>query len=191
MLDADVLTLERRRFFLATRGAVWFPISGCVFWALLAVAGVYWSERTWCVVVLSAAVVALPIGVVLFRKLVGRLEPKSPLATLVLPAMLPVALSLGMIAAAFRSDLSLVPLALVIGLASHWPVVGWLFGIRVYSVHAVIRVVMAVAIWFWLPEGRFTWLPLSIAMLYAGTAAWLLRDLAELRSKRAAAARGG
>ena len=64
---------------------------------------------------LVGAVVATPIAIILFKKLVSHLALKSPLATLILPALLPVALSLAIAAAAFNSDMSLVPLALVIG----------------------------------------------------------------------------
>lgn len=148
-----------------------------MFWLVLGVAGFFLSERTWCVVVLSVAVAATPIAIILFKKLVSHLLLKSPLATLILPALLPVALSLGMAAAAFYADLSLVPLALVIGLASHWPAVGWLYETSIFTVHAIVRVLLAVAIWFLLPEARFTLLPLSTAAVYAITSLWILREV--------------
>lgn len=62
---------------------------------------------------IRVAVVVTPIAVILFKKLVSHLVLKSPLATLILPALLPVALSLGMAVAAFSPDLTLVPLTLV------------------------------------------------------------------------------
>jgi hypothetical protein len=177
MLDPETLTAERHRFFVATRGGVHFPIAGSIFWLLLGGAGFFLSERAWCVMVMGLTVAATPFAMVLFRKLVARLALKSPLATLILPALLPVALSPGMIAAAFQSDPSLVPLALVIGLACHWPVVGWLFGTPIYTVHTIVRVLLAVAIWFLLPDARFTLLPVSTGLLYALTAFWILREL--------------
>jgi hypothetical protein len=180
VLDAEMLIAERRRFFVATRGGVYFPISGAIFWLLLGVAGFHWSHRTWCVVVLSAAIAATPIAIVLFKKLVSRLALKSPLATLILPALLPVVFSLGIAFPAFYSDLSLVPLALVIGMASHWPAVGWLYETSIFAVHTVVRVLLAVAIWFLLPEGRFTWLPISTAVVYAVTSVWILREVRRL-----------
>lgn len=181
MLDARSLAAERRRFLVATRGGIWFPLAGTAFWGLLGVAGFVWTGRTWCLVILSLGVLAVPVAVALLRKLVRRLEVKSPLATLILPAMLPVGLSLGMAAAAFRADPSLVPLALVIGFASHWPAVGWLFGTRVYAVHALVRVGVATAVWFGLPGGRFTVLPLAVSVVYAGTAVFVLRAVRRAR----------
>jgi len=131
-------------------------------------------------IVLSVALVATPIAVILFKKLISHLVLKSALATLILPALLPVALSLGMAAAAFSSDLSLVPLALVIGLASHWPAVGWLFETSIFTVHAIVRVFVGVAIWFLLPDARFTLVPLSTAAVYGVTSFVILRNLRRL-----------
>jgi len=133
------------------------------------------------VVVLAAAGVATPVSVILFKKLVAHLERKSPVATLTLPALLPVALSLGMVTAALRSAPSLVPLALVIGLACHWPGVGWMLGTKIYAVHAIVRVAVAVAIWFLWPEARCTCLPLSIGLVYAVTAVTVLRRVRQLQ----------
>ncbi len=132
--------------------------------------------------VLSTGVLVTPVAILFFRKLVARLALKSPLATVILPALLPVALSLGMALAVFQSDLSLVPLALIIGMASHWPVVGWMYGTAIYSAHAIARVVLAVAIWFLWPEARFTALPIAIGVLYAITSFWLLHEVRTLRS---------
>ena len=85
--------------------------------------------------------------------------------------------SLGMAVAAFSSDLSLVPLAHVLGLASHWPAVGWLFETSIFTAHAIVRVVLATAIWFLLPDARFTLLAISISAVYAVTSFMILRDL--------------
>jgi hypothetical protein len=183
MLSPDLLAAERQRFYVQTRGGVYFPIAGAFFWLALGIAGFYLSSRAWCVLVLVMAAVATPVAIFLFRKLVARLALKSPLATLILPALLPVALSLGIAIAAFRSDLSLVPLALVIGMASHWPAVGWMFGTSIYSMHAIARVVIAVAIWLLWPEARFTWLPIAIGALYAITAFWLLHEVRSVRAR--------
>ena len=95
MLDGEMLTVDQRRFFVETRGGVYFPIAGAIFWLVLGVAVFYLPERTWCVMVLSVAVVATPIAIILFKKLVSHLALKSPLAPLILSALLPVSLVVG------------------------------------------------------------------------------------------------
>jgi hypothetical protein len=135
-------------------------------------------------IVLGISVLATPIVILLVRKLVARLALKSPLATLILPAMLPVALGLGLAIAAYTLNRSLVPLVQVIGFATHWPVVGWMYRTPIYAVHTIVRVVLAVAIWLLWPEARFTWVPLSAAPVYGITSLCILRELRRLQSPR-------
>ena len=182
MLDADALNAEGRRFFVETKGAVYVQLTGTVFWLTLGVAGFFWSERTWCLIALGTSVLATPIAILLVRKLVARLALKSPLATLILSAMLPVALGLGVAIAAYTVNRSLVPLMLVIGFATHWPVVGWMYRTPIYTVHTIVRVVLAVTIWLQWPEARFTWVPISASFVYGITSLWILRALRRLKS---------
>jgi Family of unknown function (DUF7010) len=147
-IDVQMLGAERRRFFLATQGGVYFPITGAIFWLGLGVAGFYLSPRTWCVSVLSAGFIAIPIGIVLFKKVGCSFDAQVTAGKLDFAGLLPVVLSLGMALAAFNSDMTLVPLALVIGLASHWPAVGWFYETPIFAVHSFARVVSAVALWF-------------------------------------------
>jgi len=185
MLEAAVLDAERRRFFLETKGAVYVQLTGTVFWLALGLAGFVWSGRTWCLIVLGASVLATPIAILLVRRLAARLALKSRLAMLIPPAMLPVALGLGLAIAAYTVDPSLVPLLLVIGFATHWPVVGWMYGSPIYAVHTIVRVVLAVAIWLLWPEARFTWVPISASVVYGVTSLWILRDLRRLAPSHA------
>ena len=75
-----------------------------------------------------------------------------------------------------------MPLALVIGLASHWPAVGWLYDTSIFTVHTIIRVLLAGASWFLLPEGRFTLLPLSTGVVYVLTSIWISRQVGKLEN---------
>lgn len=182
MIDAGVLAVERRSFFLATNGGVLVLLTGAAFWTLLGGLGFVWSARTWCVVMLRVGAVALPLGVVFLLWLERRLAHRSALSSLVPPALLPVALWLGVALAAYRSDPSLVPLVLVVGFASHWPVVGWAFDTPILAVHAVVRAGTAVALWMLVPSARFTWMPISIGVVYALTALWVSYRVRRLRT---------
>lgn len=187
MLDANALNAERRRFFVETKGAVYVQITGTVFWLALGLAGFFWSARTWCLIVLGTSVLATPIAILLIRKLAARLALKSLLATLIPPAMLPVALGLAVAIAAYTVDPSLVPLLLVIGFATHWPVVGWTYRTPIFVVHTIVRVVLAVAIWLLYPEARFTWVPISASFVYGVTSLCILRELRRLQSPQQSA----
>lgn len=184
-IDAQSLKREKARFFVETRGAVYLPMAGSIYWLALAIAGYFLPGRTWCLVVLTATGLAFLLGLFVARPIVAKLSLKSPLASLFLPALLPVALSYGITIPAFYTEISLVPLTWAIGLASHWPAFGWIYGNSTYIVHAVVRTVLAAGIWFLLPEGRFTLLPLAISLVYVATSVWQVRELRRLEAAQA------
>jgi hypothetical protein len=86
--------------------------------------------------------------------------------------------------AAYWSEVSLTPLILAIGLAMHWPVIGWFYGrSALYSAHAIARGVSALALWVLFPEHRTTWLPASVALIYTLTIVAILIDVSMVRAK--------
>jgi hypothetical protein len=64
----------------------------------------------------------------------------------------------------------LFPLAgaiLAIGMAMHWPIIGWTYArTALYSTLAIVRTLAAFAIWILFPDHRTTWLPASVAVVY-------------------------
>lgn len=182
MLDEVSLRAERRRFLVAAGGLWQVPAAGVLFWGSWGVAGTVWSPERWATVVVAASAAATPGVALLLRALLRRLSARTPLAAAILPAMAPALFSVALSGAVFRAEPSLVPLLLVVGFAGHWPVVGWLLGTRVYAVHALARVGLAVAIWVLLPAGRFTALPLVTAGVYAVTAAAIVREVGRARA---------
>jgi len=75
-----------------------------------------------------------------------------------------------------------VPLILAIGMSLHWPVIGWTYGrTGLYSAHAIARALVCLFIWARIPEGRFTLLPLSVAVIYAITVVAIVIDSGRAR----------
>lgn len=181
MIDSNLLDRERELFFMQTQGSVYLPIIGIVFWPSLGVAGYFLSPQAWCFTVLFLFAAMLPVAIVLFRYLVKKLSLKSPFASLILPALVPVAMALCITVPVYYADISLVPLTIVLSLALHWPVIGWLYNQPVFIIHALARTVVVMSMWFFFPEHLFTWLPISIGLLYLLTTWWLLRKLQQLK----------
>ena len=76
---------------------------------------------------------------------------------------------------AFWAAPELVPLIVAIGMSQHWPIIGWGYGKPgLYGAHAVVRAIGAFVIWNWLPDGRFTWLPFWVAVVYLVTVAAII-----------------
>lgn len=184
MIDSDVFNREREQFFIKTHGSVFLPITGIFFWPSMGVAGYFLSPQAWGIIVLFFLLVLLPSGFALLWYLQKKGDFKSPLGSLYLPALVPLLISIGITVPAYFSDLSLVPLTFVLGLALHWPVIGWLYNQPVYIVHTLLRTVIAVSIWMFFPEQLFTVLPLLVGLLYLLTTWWILRILSQLKMKK-------
>ena len=59
-----------------------------------------------------------------------------------------------------------MPLILAVGMSQHWPVIGWSYGKpALYSAHAIVRALGALAIWALIPDGRFM-IPFWVAAVY-------------------------
>ena len=176
MINSELFDNQREQFFLQTQGSVYLPITGIVFWPSLGVAGYFISPQTWCLIVLSFFALMLPIGIILLTGLLKKPSLNSPLASLYFPALIPVLLSFSVTVPAYFSDLSLVPLTFVIGLAIHWPVFGWVYNQPVYIIHFIVRTAVALSTWVFFPQHLFTLLPISVGFIYLITAWWLLRN---------------
>ena len=172
-LSPEVVAAERRRLFVDARAGISLPVAGAVYWLALGAAGFALDEYVWCLVAFSASGLIFPLGLLLSKPLGARLLLDSPLAGVVLPALVPVGLSFGVTIPAFYVDPTLVPLSLAVGMSLHWPVIGWLYGRPEFVAHAVVRVLLAVALWVALPGARFTALPLAVGAVYCATVAAL------------------
>ena len=191
MLSKDVLDAERSRLFRAARSGVSLPVAGAVYWLSLGVAGLYLSPRGWSLVAFFTSGLIFPLGVALQKPFGARLFVPSVLSPLFGFAMIPIALTFAVTIPAFYTEVSLVPLALSVGMTVHWPVIGWIYGKPGFIVHAIFRTVAVCALWFAMPNARFVAIPFAVGAIYLATVAWLLITLAHLDGReRSARGRG-
>ena len=182
MINSELFDREREQFFLQTQGGVYFPILGALFWLSLSVAGYFLTPRVWCISVLGFFALMIPISIIFFRMLVNKLLLKSPFASLIFIALMPVFLSFVIMVPVYFSDPSLVPFTIVISLTFHWPIIGWLYNQPVFLIHSLVRTLIAVLMWLFLPQYSFTLLPFLIGILYLITAWWVLRSLHQIKT---------
>lgn len=164
-LLADRLAAYRR-----LQGGFPIPLAGMVYWAVLAVAGTQTAARGWLTVAVWGSGAIFPLALLfatLFRN--DFMKDRSASGDVLLPALIGMLLFWPMLAAvAALGSADALPLILAIGMSIHWPVIGWSYGrTALYSAHAVARALVVTAIWFVLPEARYTLLPLSVAVVYA------------------------
>jgi hypothetical protein len=180
------LLADRLASFHRLKGGFPIPLAGAVYWAMLAIAGLYLPLRGWMVIAMWGSGMIFPLAL-LFAKLFRNefMKDKTAAGDVLLPTFISMFLFWPMLIAAVWTSPDLAPLILAIGMSIHWPVIGWSYGkTALYTAHAVVRAVVVFAIWVWLPESRLTLLPLSVSVVYLLSVAAIL---VEVRRMRAAA----
>ena len=173
--------LEKKRFMVEANFGISLPAAGAIYWLALGIAGFYLDPRTWSIFGFFGSGLIFPLGLMLNRPLKANLSAKSPFTSLAMPAIASMFLSWPMIIAAFLTDLSLVPLFLAIGMALHWPAIGWMYGSEVCMFHALVRVVLVSILWYFVPDLRFILIPLVVCGLYLITIIGMRREVNEAK----------
>lgn len=178
------LLRERLTLYVRLRGGYTFPLAGAIWWAAIAVLGYFVPIKSWALLAFIASGLIFPIALVLSRLLdVNFMGEKSAVDDAIAPAFIGMLLFWPMAFAAYWTAIQLTPLILAIGMAMHWPIIGWTYGRPgLYSAHAIVRTLAAFAIWLLFPDHRTTWLPASVSIVYLLTVVAILAD-----SKRLAA----
>jgi hypothetical protein len=170
------LRADRLAAFVRLKGGYPIPLAGAVYWAGLGIAGYRLGVHDWVLAAFFLSGAIFPLALLL-AKIAGNpfMKDKTAAGDVLLPAFAAMLLFWPIAFAAFGSAPQLVPLILAIGMAQHWPVIGWSYGMTgLYTAHAIARAVGATAIWALLPDARFTLLPLFVAAVYLVTVAAIL-----------------
>ena len=175
---ADAIRQDQLASYVRLRGGFPLPLAGAIYWAILGVAGYSLPLGQWAMLAFFGSGLIFPLGLLIAR-LTGNkfMSDKTATGSVLLPALIGMLLFWAFVVAAAKTAPQLVPLLLAVGMAGHWPVVGWSYGKTfIYSAHAIVRTVAATAIWLLIPDERLTWLPLSVAVVYLLTVVALLID---------------
>lgn len=174
-LRADRLAAYKR-----LRGGFPIPLAGAFYWGVLAWAGTRLGVEPWCMAAFIGSGAIFPMALLL-AKLFGNgfMKDRTAAGDVLVPAFIAMLLFWPMVVAAMQVAPQLAPLILAIGMSLHWPVIGWSYGrTGLYSAHSIVRAITVLLIWLWLPEARFTLLPLSVAIVYLVTVLAIVIDSA-------------
>ena len=186
----EALKRERLASYVRLSGGFPIPLAGMVYWAALGVLGYRLELGQWANIAFFGSGAIFPLAL-LFAQIFKNpfMKDRTAVSNVLLPAFISMLLFWAIIVAAVQEGQTLLPLILAIGMSFHWPVIGWSYGrTAIFSAHAIVRAVVVLAIWIAFPEQRLTWLPLSVAVVYALTVIVILVDVARLRGKGRAAA---
>ena len=173
----SALRAERRAAYQRLRGGYPVPLAGAVWWGALGVAGhLTPSPGLWIFGAFVTSGLIFPLALLLARVLrVDFMRDRTAVTDALAPAFASMLLFWPIAISAWWTAPALVPLVLGIGMAIHWPVIGWTYDrTALFTAHAVARAVACFAIWNWLPAHRLTLLPLAVAAIYLATVAAIL-----------------
>lgn len=162
--------------FVRLKGGYTFPLAGAIYWAALGVAGYYLPVDTWILVAFIFSGAIFPLAWLLSTLLgVDSMKDKTATGDVLGPAFAGMLIFYAIAFAAFGAAPQLVPLVLAVGMSQHWPVIGWSYGKpALYSAHAIVRAIGALAIYALIPDGRFTLIPFWVAAIYLATVVAIL-----------------
>jgi len=173
------LLRERLGLYLRLRGGFTFPLAGALYWSALAVLGASLPLKTWIIVAFIGSGLIFPLALLLSRIFrVNFMSEQSAVGDIMLPAFIGMLTFWPIAILAFWSAPELVAPTLAIGMAMHWPVVGWTYArTGLYSAHAIVRALAVAALWVLFPDQRLVLIPACVAVIYLATVAFILVDV--------------
>ena len=185
-MDSDTLRQALRKdrlsAYIRLRGGFPMPLAGAVYWAAIGILGYYLPLNIWLPMTLFCTFLIFPIAILL-AKLFNNdfLKDKQAAGSVVIAALISMYSFWAMLVPALQTSPQLAILILAIGMAIHWPVIGWSYDrTALFSAHLIVRSAVVLAIWYILPEARMTLLPFSVSLIYILTVIAILRDVKRL-----------
>lgn len=181
MNNTALITL-RNEFEQEAGRSLALPIAGAIVWSMAGIAALFLPAQIAAYVLLFGSGAIFPIGLAVAR-LLGEnpMANNNPLSRLMGLCVLMVNLLWALHLTFLFTEASFFPLSLGIGLGLHWVVFSWIIGHPVGTIHAVLRTVLATALWWLLPVNPITAVALGVVVAY-GYSIFVLsrRPVAEL-----------
>lgn len=184
LISKETLLAERRRYFVAARGGVSLPVAGAIYWAVLGLLAASDAVDNWGLTAAMLSGFIFPLGLLLQYPLKSKfMGVKSPVSGVAMWAILAINFLWPLHFVVISLVPEAAPLTLAIGMTLHWPIIGWSYASRVCYAHAIARIAAVTAIWYGVPEWRFTGLSFAVAGLYLLAAAGIALEVAWARRK--------
>jgi len=166
-LKSQVLA-DRVAYYHRLRGGFPIPLAGTVFWAVIGLLGYFLPFPTWLFITFIGTGSIFPLAL-LFAKLFGNnfMKESNAVSGAIVPAFISMLLLWPLVLGAMQVAPELAILILAIGMSAHWPVIGWTYGrTALYSAHSIVRAIVCLGLWTYMPDDRMTLLPLAVAAIY-------------------------
>jgi hypothetical protein len=182
----ETLLAERLKLYATLRGGYGVPLAGAIYWGVLCVIGHFTTLQNWNLIAFIGSGMIFPVAVVLSKLLrVDFMKAKGPVDSVLAPAFIGMLMFWPSAFITYQIMPQLVPLILAIGMAAHWPVIGWSYGrTPIYAAHAIVRALAVTAIWIHGDDFiRITLLPGAVSLLYIVTVIALFIDSGAVKKR--------
>jgi hypothetical protein len=165
-LEAQRKEFINRRF-LAT------PLAGLIIWLLIGIAGLMLSETitVWILFIGTGSIVYLGLFISRFtgENFLDKKKPKNTFDGLFMFSVGQAVLVYAIAIPFFLIDYSSLPMTVGILTGLMWMPFSWIIKHWVGAFHAIFRTISVLALWYVLPEHRFTVIPFAIVLIYVMT----------------------
>lgn len=165
-----MMTFEsaRKVFETESNRALSMPLAGAVVWTAVGLMALVFSEKVAVYLLLFATGAIFPLAL-MFAKLRNEklVSGTSEFAKLMGMCVLMVNLLWALHIPLVLKAPEFVPLSLGIGLGLHWVVYSWIIQHPLGLIHAVLRTMLVVALWYLFPASRLATISAAIVACYA------------------------
>lgn len=166
-------TLEQQRQEFSKGPFLATPLSGLVAWLLVAISGMFFSDRVtvWVLFIATGSIVYLALFISKFtgENFLDKNKTKNVFDGLFFFTVAQAVLAYAIAIPFFLIDYTSLPLSVGILTGTMWLPFSWIIQHWIGIVHAIARTVSIVILWYLFPDLRFVVIPLAIVLIYVVT----------------------
>ncbi|MDO6427760.1 hypothetical protein Q4489_12075 [Thalassotalea sp. 1_MG-2023] len=157
----------RKSFEQETNRSISLPVAGTIVWFIIALLSTQFPFKTGLLILLFGSGTIFPIALLIAKfRHEAITTSTNPLAKLMGSCVLMVNLLWAVHIPLFIFAPEFVPLSVGIGLGLHWVVYSWIIQHPLGLIHAILRTIAVLAVWFSFPEHRLLAVGLVIVAVY-------------------------
>ncbi|MCK0190438.1 hypothetical protein [Arenibacter sp. F20364] len=166
-------TLEQQRLEFSKGPFLATPLSGLIAWLLVAISGIFLSDRVtvWVLFIATGSIVYLALFISKFtgENFLDKNKAKNVFDDLFLFSVAQAVMAYAIAIPFFLIDYTSLPLSVGILTGTMWLPFSWIIKHWIGIAHAVVRTICIVVLWYVFPDLRFVTIPLAIVIIYVAT----------------------
>ncbi|MBO0321971.1 hypothetical protein J0X14_06665 [Muricauda sp. CAU 1633] len=163
-------TLEQQRIEFINQKFLATPLAGLIIWTLIGLIGIFFSDfiAVWSIFIGTGSIVYLGLFLSKFtgENFLDKNKPKNEFDTLFLFTAGQAILVYSIAIPFFIVDYSSLPMTVGILTGLMWLPFSWIIKHWIGIFHTLTRIIVVLALWYLLPEYRFTAIPFAIVLIY-------------------------